>query len=149
MISGIDTRHRLASFVVFLLLLASLAVMPAALAESHPPEGPPPDDFQDPNSDPNAGGDFDPDVRKELVDEPALRLGGVGSFDDLLTQLIGDTGSGPTPGELAQLGWDQPLGDIAGVDFGEFVDPDDLEIDDDALEKALEAFKRGPDQGTL
>ncbi|MDP6665990.1 MAG: hypothetical protein QF357_01180, partial [Dehalococcoidia bacterium] len=89
--------------------------------------------------------DFDLDVRKELVDEPALRLGGVGSFEDLLAQLGGDDGPGPSPEDLEQLGWEQPLGDIADIDFGELVDPDDLEVDDAALDKALEAFKIGPD----
>jgi hypothetical protein len=85
--------------------------------------------------------DFDLDVRKELVDEPALRLGGVGSFDDLFQQLGGGAGAPPTPEQLQELGWDQSLGDIAGIDFGAPAEPGGPGVDPEALANALAAFE--------
>ena len=60
--------------------------------------------------------DFDFDARKELVEAPGLRLGGVGSFDDLVNQLVTDPGIPPTAEELQQLGWDSCL--KCELDFG-------------------------------
>lgn len=60
--------------------------------------------------------DFDFDDRKELVEAPGLRLGGVGSFDDLVNQLVTDAGTPPTAEELQQLGWDSCL--KSELDFG-------------------------------
>ncbi len=80
--------------------------------------------------------DFDLDVRKELVDDSALRLGGVGSFEELLAQLTGDAGSASTPEQLEELGWDKSLDEITGVDFGTFEG-----LDDDALAAAFAAFE--------
>jgi hypothetical protein len=80
-------------------------------------------------------GDFDIEVRKEFLDEEGLRLGGVGSFEDLAAQLLGDP---PAPEELAELGWDTPLD---GVDFETF-DPSQVPegMDEAAIQKAMEAF---------
>ena len=60
--------------------------------------------------------DFDFDVRKELAETPGLRLGGVGSFDDLVNRLVTDAGTPPTAEELQQLGWDSCL--KSELDFG-------------------------------
>lgn len=60
--------------------------------------------------------DFDFDDRKELVEAPGLRLGGVGSFDDLVNRLVTDAGTPPTAEELQQLGWDSCL--KSELDFG-------------------------------
>jgi hypothetical protein len=71
-----------------------------------------------------------------LGDE-GLRLGGVGSFDDLAEQLFGDP---PTPEELSEMGWDNSLGNPDDFDFSSGV-PDGLT--DAALQKAMEAFGNG------
>jgi hypothetical protein len=82
--------------------------------------------------------DFDLEVRGELIGEEAQRMGGFGSFDDLMTQIGGD---GPSPEELAELGWSEDF-DLADVNFGTedtgIVWPDYMPADDFA--KALEAF---------
>ena len=85
--------------------------------------------------------DFDLDVRKELVEEPAQRLGGVGSFEDLLKQLTdnGDA-SEPMPNKLEDLGWDSSLGDIANINFGASGDSEGPSVDENALAAALAAF---------
>jgi hypothetical protein len=54
-------------------------------------------------------------VRKELVEAPGLRLGGVGSFYDLVNQLVTDAGTPPTAEELQQLGWDSCM--MSELDF--------------------------------
>jgi hypothetical protein len=82
--------------------------------------------------------DFDLEVRGELIGEEAQRMGGFGSFDDLLGQIGGD---GPTPEELKELGWSEDF-DLANVDFGTedtgVIWPDFLPAAD--LAKALSAF---------
>ena len=85
-------------------------------------------------------GDFDLAVRKELVDESALLLGGVGSFDDLLSQLTGNDGSEPTPGQLAESGWDQSLADFGSIEFGTSDGSVATAFDDATLAAALAAF---------
>ena len=81
-------------------------------------------------------GDFDLEVRGELIGEEAQRMGGFGSFDDLLAQIGGE---GPTPEELKALGWDEDF-DPTALDFGlDGVDVDDL-FDDDTLANAFAAF---------
>lgn len=67
-----------------------------------------------------------------------LRLGGVGSFDDLAGQLVGNP---QTPEDLAQLGWDQAPGDFTGLEFGvpvNFELPEGLDLE--LIERALGAF---------
>ena len=86
--------------------------------------------------------DFDLAVRKELVDEPALRLGGVGSFEDLLKQLTDNADTPPAPERLEELGWDQSLGDIANISFGAVADSNGPGVDSEALAAALAAFGR-------
>ncbi len=81
--------------------------------------------------------DFDIEVRKEFLGEDGLRLGGVGSFEDLTEQLLGDP---PSPEELAAMGWDNSLGNPDDFDFSSGV-PDGLT--GVALEKAMEAFGNG------
>jgi len=81
--------------------------------------------------------DFSIEIRRELVDEDGLRLGGVGSFEDLAEQLLGDP---PSPEELAAMGWDNSLGNPDDFDFSSGV-PDGLT--GVALEKAMEAFGNG------
>jgi hypothetical protein len=79
-------------------------------------------------------GDFDIDVRKEFLDDDSLRLGGVGSFEDLADQMFGEP---PSPEELAAMGWDNSLGSPDDFDFSAGV-PDGLT--GEALQKATEAF---------
>jgi hypothetical protein len=82
-------------------------------------------------------GEFDLDVRKEFVGDDGLRLGGVGSFEDLANQLMGEP---TTPEELAAMGWDNSLGNPEDFDFSSGV-PDGLV--GEALAKAMEAFNNG------
>ena len=81
---------------------------------------------------------FDLDVRGELIGDEAQRMGGFGSFEDLLKQ-FGESGEGPTDEELKAMGWDSDF-DPSNLDFG----GDDINIGDifgDAeLAKALGAF---------
>jgi hypothetical protein len=57
--------------------------------------------------------DFDLEVRGELIGEEAQRMGGFGSFDDLL----GLVESEPTQEQLKELGWSEDF-DLTNVDFG-------------------------------
>jgi hypothetical protein len=84
-------------------------------------------------------GDFAIEVRKEFLDKEALRLGGVGSFEDLAAK-FGERP--PSPEELAELGWDKAFD---GIEF-EPVDGSDIPegIQDEAMQKALEAFSGTP-----
>jgi len=79
-------------------------------------------------------GDFDVEVRFEVVGEEALRLGGVGSFAELAVQIA----EGPSPEALEAMGWDPSM----GVDYEEFdLSMDILEgLTGEALDRAIEAF---------
>ncbi|MDP7090558.1 MAG: hypothetical protein QF590_04595, partial [Dehalococcoidia bacterium] len=59
--------------------------------------------------------EFDIDVRKEFIGDDALRLGGVGSFEDLAAQLFSPTVDTES-GDLTEMGWDEPFDDIDILD---------------------------------
>ena len=77
--------------------------------------------------------DFDVEVRFEVVGEEALRLGGVGSFEELAEQIA----EGPSPEDLEAMGWDPSLGNPEDFDFSAGV-PEGLT--GEALARATEAF---------
>ncbi|NQW20538.1 MAG: hypothetical protein HQ477_07440, partial [Chloroflexi bacterium] len=86
---------------------------------------------------------FDIDVRKEFIGDDALRLGGVGSFEELAAQL---TGTPPTPEELAELGWDKSFDGINfdSVGGSENLDQIQAQMPDFSLQQALAAFGGTP-----
>ena len=83
--------------------------------------------------------DFDLEVRKELIGDEAQRMGGFGSFADLIGHFGGEPGDGPTEEELKAMGWDINF-DPSTLDLGS----DDIDVtvifDEVALANALAAF---------
>jgi len=82
--------------------------------------------------------DFDLEIRGELIGEEAQRMGGFGSFKDLVAQFDGE---GPSPEELKELGWAEDF-DPTALDLG--LDVSGVDLDDlfDGVDpaNALEAF---------
>ncbi len=81
--------------------------------------------------------DFDLEVRGELIGEEAQRMGGFGSFDDLLALV--DSLSTISTGDLTELGWDATF-DPTELDLGLDVENLDEVFDATALANALGAF---------
>ena len=61
--------------------------------------------------------DFDIDVKKELVQESKMLLGGVGSFEELAKEAANKAATA-NQAELKSLGWDKAAEKIAAVSFG-------------------------------
>lgn len=82
---------------------------------------------------------FDLEVRGELIGDEAQRMGGFGSFEDLLKLFNDEPGDEPTEEELKALGWDHTF-DPSSLDLGsEDIDVDDI-FSETALANALAAF---------
>ena len=84
--------------------------------------------------------DFEIDVRKEIIGDDALLLGGVGSFEELAAQF---GGAPPSAAELAELGWDAvPSVVLDSIDEDILLDQlDDVLSPEVNLEDILEKIK--------
>ena len=82
--------------------------------------------------------DFDIGVRKELVEEDSRRLGGVGSFDDLVKSINGELDDSES---LDTLGWDKSV-DEAQVEFGSSENAEQLDLEDATEDRAKTAFSK-------
>jgi hypothetical protein len=84
--------------------------------------------------------DFSVDIRRELVDDSEMLLGGIGSFDDLAKLATADSASLDVA-ELKELGWDKAeelIAKAASIEIGTETAP--VTIPDNAAAKALAAF---------
>ena len=80
---------------------------------------------------------FDIEVRKELLNEQAGRLGGVGSFKDLASSVKGELGKE----QLQELGWNESR-DSASLQFGSGEATSKADMEDGAENRAKSVFSK-------
>jgi hypothetical protein len=80
---------------------------------------------------------FDIEVRKELVDKQARRLGGVGSFKELADSVKGEL----SKEQLQELGWDESR-DSDSLQFGSGGAAAQADIEEGAENRAKSAFSK-------